>query len=229
MTTKTKRLAFFSLLVLALTLPAETILLKALQAPSDAVAIKQWAQQLDDQSLTNAAARIESYPFSYRRAIMGALAPAARATVWRSHIESYIAQHGELNTAAISALQSVESTLTPTALSLQASNADRLAISAAANQVQSILGKDTAKQLMYYLGPQDGTFASLEPVTMKLASYVRHSVQLLANYDSCDCAMWYGCDSGTACTNNQYCEAVTYWPMCAWFWNYPCDGLCMSY
>ena len=229
-TVKTRHRLFFALLVLALTVPAETILLKALQAPNDAAAITQWATSLDDVGLTAASDSVQAYPFAYRKGIMGALPPARRANVWRRHLESYMQQHSELSSDAINALRAVESALTPTALSEQASTAERMTINAAADQVQSLLGADTAKYLMYYLGPKDGTFASVEPVTMKLASFVRHSFALLADEPDCDCSLWFGCNSGDQdCISDIYCNADVSWPMCGWFLNNPCDGLCAMF
>jgi hypothetical protein len=226
-TAKTRRRVFASLLVLALTLPAETILLKALQASNDTTAIQQWASGLSATSLSAAAANIQAYPFLYRKGILGALTPDQRASVWRRHLESYIGQHPELSGAAISAIKSAESALTSTVLSEKASSTERASLKMAAGQVQTLLGTDTAKYLMFYLGPQDGTFASAEPLTMKIASMVRHQFELLADYPQCDCSLWFGCSSGDQrCVSDIYCDADVTWPMCGWFLNDPCDGLC---
>src|SRR6187401_1886451 len=89
-TTRTRRTLFVSMLVLALTLPAETILLKALQSPTDAEAIQAWASDLDSAQLATAASRIQTYPFAYRKEILRALTPEQRSGVWRSHIAAYI-------------------------------------------------------------------------------------------------------------------------------------------
>jgi hypothetical protein len=229
MTARTRRKLFVALLALALTLPAETILVKALQASNDSDAVQQWAVGLSTTNLETAASNIQTYPFLYRKAIMRALTPDLRARVWRSHLESYVRQHPELTAEAISALQAAENALTPTVLSEKAGAMERTSLNMAADQVQRLVGQDTAKYLMYYLGPKDGTFASAEPLTMKLASMVRHQFALLAQYPMCDCSLWYGCDGDGRCVSNQYCDADVNWPMCGWWFNSPCDGLCIPW
>jgi len=230
MTTKTRRTLFVSVLLLALALPAETILLKALQSPTDAVAIQRWATTLDDARLATAASRIQSYPFAYRKEIMRKLTPEQRSSVWRNHITTYIQQHPELASDAVTALNAAVAAVTPDALSRVASKAERLSTTAIAEQVQTLLGKDTAKYLFYTLGPADDTIASREPLTMKLASYVRNHFVVQARQSNCDCASWFGCDVwGTICSTTYYCYSFSSWPACGWWWNYECDGACMAY
>ena len=122
MSPKTQRRVFVSLLMVALTLPAEVVLLKALQAPNDKVAATEWAADLDGASLDAAAESIQSYSVAYRRAIMGALSPKKRAAVWRDHIDQYMASR-RLDVAAVDALKAARAALTPTVLGEKATAA----------------------------------------------------------------------------------------------------------
>jgi hypothetical protein len=224
-TTRTRRTLFISFLVLALTLPAETILLKALQSPNDITAVQGWVADLDSAELTSAANQIQSYPFLYRKEIMRALTPDARSSVWRNHIATYIRQHPELGSDAVNALNAAIAVATPHALSADATKTEVAASVAVGEQISTLLGRDTAKYLLYYLGPVDGTFASREPLTMKLASFVRSHFVVLA--ESCDCAMYFGCDIwGGECTQSTWCDSNSAWPACGWLFNSTCDALC---
>jgi len=230
MTARTRRTLFVSILLLALTLPAETILLKALQSPTDAEAIQAWTADLDSAQLSTVASRIQSYPFAYRKEILRALTPEQRSGVWRKHIAAYIQQHPELDSTAVTALQAAIAAATPDALSRAGSASETAATRAIAEQVQTLLGKDTAKYLFYYLGPTDGTFASHEPITMKLASYVRNNFVVQARSEWCDCAMNFGCDMyDSQCASGIYCYTYGSWPACGWFFNSECNGLCTGY
>ena len=77
MTVRTRRWVFASVLVLLLTLPAETMLLRALAAPTQDVAVQNWAVSLSPTSLQAAANQIQMYPFAYRKAILKQRPPFA--------------------------------------------------------------------------------------------------------------------------------------------------------
>ena len=83
MTSKTRRRVFVCMVVAALTLPAESILLKALETPTVDGAAQAWVTSLPPDVLTGAAGSIQSFPFAYRRQIMTALSPWLRSRVWR--------------------------------------------------------------------------------------------------------------------------------------------------
>ena len=226
MTTKTRRSVFLCALVLALTLPAESILLKALQEPDSQQAVQDWASSLDGSSLAVASDRIQAYPFAYRKGIMRALAPDRRAAVWQAHIGRYIKGHPELDATAIAVLRAAQSAATPEALS-QPTAKTRASIHAVAEQVVALLGKRTAEYLMFRLGPADGTFASAEPLSMKLAERVRGVFRLMAASPDCDCNLYFGCQAaGADCMSQIYCNVDDWWPACGWFWSDTCDGLC---
>lgn len=229
MTSKTRYRLIFSVLILAFTLPAETILLKALQAPTDSAAVEQWASSLDSAELATAAASIESYPSAYRKQIMSKLSPAGRAGVWRAHIDKYVAEHKELSGSVLDALKAAKSALTDNVLGPRGSATEQEALKATAVQLESLLGREEATVIAAELGPKDGTFASREPLSMKLASFVRNTVSVSARALTCDCNLDWGCTSYTNYCDNPYnCQTFETWPRCGWWWNEPCDGNCFS-
>jgi len=211
---------------LLLTLPTETILLKALGTPDSKQAAQQWVQGLTPSQLSSAAGAIQSYPFEYRRAIMNALSPALRSSVWQDYIEGYLTANPNLDNATASALQSAIALLTPDLLSRSATDDERAEIHAIAAQVTASLGEDAALDLLYRLGPADGTFPSAEPMTEKLADFLRRSFTLYAGGRNCNCNTGWGCDGGTYCSTSLGCNPVTTWPACGWLWEDPCDGAC---
>ena len=71
----------------------------------------------------------------------------------------------------------------------------------------------------------DGTFASLEPFSQRLANWVRNRIVAFARAEDCDCASGWGCGAGLRCKAGN-CNVDEDWPMCGWLWNETCDGLC---
>jgi hypothetical protein len=212
---------------LLLTLPTETILVKALTTPTQKQAAQQYAAALTPDQLTTAGSAIATYPVAYRRAIMTALPAAARAAVWQNHIAAYLASNPGLDSATQNALQSAIVLLTPDLLSRAATDAERAEIHAIAGEVTASLGKDTALNLLYNLGPADGTFASAEPISDKLANLLRRTFVVHADGGGdCDCNTGWGCDSGTSCYGSTGCSGSTGWPACGWLWEDPCNGSC---
>jgi len=229
-TTRTRRTLLVSLVVVALTVPAETILLKALQFSSDAEAAQTWAADLDSSELLAAGSEIDSYPFVYRIELMRAMKPEARSAVWRGFIARYVRQHPELSSDARNALNAAIAAASPELLSGKASKATSASAVAVAEQVEALLGKNTARYLLYSLGPMEVTSASREPLTLKLASYVRNHFVVKAQWDTCDCSLDWGCNGvGIRCSDHYYCEPDTGWPMCGWWFNTVCNGLCGTY
>lgn len=228
MTVHTKRRVVVGAVALFLALPTETILLKALTTPNQKAAAQQYVQSLTPTQLSTAASSIESYPFAYRRAIMAALPSDQQAAVWQNHIESYVAANPGIDPLAANALRSVLGLLTPTFFSAPASDAELSEIQAAADQLTASLGTDTAKNLLYYLGPPDGTFTSSEPLTEKLAETVRQWLAVYAQGQGqqCDCNLGWGCDTGNSCAAGTGCSPYSTWPACGWLWESPCNGLC---
>lgn len=224
MTALGRRRIWFACLVILFTVPAESILLRALAASSTTQAAQQWASSLSSADLTTASAQVEAYPFTYRKAIMTALPAAQRAAVWQRHVQSYIDAHGELSDEAVTLLRSTIALITPDAVSGGTSaNRD---VSTAAAQIQALLGRDAADYLLYRLGPKDAQTVSALPIREQLANFVRQQFSAIASIDDCDCATSWGCDGANSCDGNATCDPDNSWPMCGWLWNDPCNGLC---
>lgn len=228
MSPKTQRRVFVSLLMVALTLPAEVVLLKALQAPNDKVAATEWAADLDGASLDAAAESIQSYSVAYRRAIMGALSPKKRAAVWRDHIDQYMASR-RLDVAAVDALKAARAALTPTVLGEKATAAERAALEEAGKQIDAALSEEESNYVTRDLGTRTATLAGGEPLLDKLANYARNQFILMARTSDCECAADRDCGYYVAYCNTSYgCNVSTGWPMCGYFWNTPCNGMCSA-
>jgi hypothetical protein len=229
-TPKTRRRVFLSLLMLILTLPAEFVLLKALQSPDDQTAAREWVEQLGAAELTSAADRIQAYSFTYRREIMRALPADGRASVWRKHIDQYLGARSELDPGAVEVLRAAQRVLTADALADNGSAAARDALHAAALNIEAVLGREAAAYVAHDLGPTSSRFASADPLILKLASFAREQFTVLARLPDCDCADDGGCGYyETYCSTSQSCRSDNSWPMCGYFWNTPCNGLCTAY
>jgi hypothetical protein len=228
MTRKTRRRLFIGLVVAALAAPAELVLLEALATPNSDDAVRQWVAGLSADQINAAADQIQSYPFAYRREIMRALPPSGRSLVWRDHLQTYIVTRPGLDANAVNVLEAAMALATPEALS-EPSSSDRAQLAAVAEQVKLLLGEEDAKFLLYRLGPPDARTASIEPLRLRLGNYVRGLFVALAMAEDCDCAVSWGCDGYTThCKANTGCDVDEDWPMCGWFWNSPCDGLCWA-
>ena len=106
------------LAAVALTLPIETILLRAGTISSDQAATS-WATSLTTDQAVSFSAGVQTLPFAYRRELMRVLSPAARAAVWSNHIKSYIAAHRGLDGQSVSLLNAAVALATPDAFSSQ--------------------------------------------------------------------------------------------------------------
>jgi hypothetical protein len=224
-TGRARRRVVFAVLVVALTLPAESVLVRALEAPDQTAAARQWATQLSSPDLSVVAARIVAYPYVYRRAVMAALPPALRAIVWRTHIQSYADQHPELGPQTTALLYSMVDLITPAAVSGDRSN--NAAVADLATQIQAALGKDVTEYLLYRLGPKDAQVVSALPFRERLANFARQQFIALAQKGGdCDCSTNWGCDLTSHCDGSTGCTPDDTWPMCGWLWNDECDGTC---
>lgn len=227
MTSKTRRFVFFSVLAVALTLPAETILLRALVTPEPQMAVREWVADLDQTELSVAASRIQGYPLQYRREIMRALTPEGRSRVWRGHLQTYLRAHPELGDANADLIRTASAVLSPGFFGDSDKDA-RASLHAVADQIVAALGRGEAEYLLYALGPRDGTFASFEPMAMYLSNKVRGAFIAAADTPVCNCAMYFGCyDWSTNCSQELACSIDNSWPACGWGWNDPCDGVCL--
>jgi hypothetical protein len=226
-TPQTRRRVLVAFVVLALTLPAETILLKALQSPDDASAARKWVASLNSVELIEASDRVNGYSFVYRREIMRALPAEQRAATWRNHFRKYAQAHPELTGTQRDVLAAAAEAATAQTISAPTAE-QRASLTALADQMVSVLGQEAAEYLLVWMGPRETAFsASLEPLTLKLASMVRGSFTLLAQDPSCDCDLEFGCYGYYEhCMTEPYCNPDLNYPMCGWWWNDPCNGIC---
>jgi hypothetical protein len=215
-------------IALVIALPAETILVQAVTEPSAESAARTWTTSLTSADLDQAAARIESYPLMYRKEIMRALTPEKRAMVWRRHLAEYLDAHPSLDDAAVTSIRAALALATAEAFSASAPKTLQAQTRILSEQIEALIGREEARSLLYRLGPADGTFASIEPLSHKVANKVRGWVVVLAGGGAdCDCSQGFGCDgSGWQCGGGDGCTVDEEWPACGWFWNQTCDGTC---
>ena len=226
MTASTRKRVVIALVAVALTLPAELVLLQALSNPNSRLAVSSWVAGLDAAELDSAAAQLQSYPQVYRRAILKALSSDRKADVLQRHFQKYIDAHPDLDSSALVLLQTAKAFVRPSLFD-QPTAADRAAASVIGEQAVTLLGRDEAEYLFARLGPRDGQFASLEPVSMQVTNWVRGLFVAMADEAAdCDCNLDFGCDAGTYCKSGTGCTVDTEWPACGWFWMQDCDGLC---
>jgi hypothetical protein len=225
MSRKTRRHLYVSLIVIALSLPAEGILLQALSSSSKDV-IRTWVSSLSPSELQEVSHDLPAYPLDYRKAVMAQLTPKMRAAIWLEHIDRYLAAHPDLPSDALPVFGALRTVITPEMFETPTADV-RVKVSLLAEQLTTVLGKDETEYLLYRLGPRDGTFASAEPLSHKLTNTVRGWIVVLANAGGCDCSTSQSfCDMNLACTSSSGCEVDDSWPMCGWLWSETCDGTC---
>src|SRR5262245_25311577 len=103
-TATTRRRIVVCVVAMVLTLPIETVLLKAISTPSSTDAIRAWVNKLDPDSLDQAAGQVQSYPFAYRKEILRAVSKDKRVRVWVKHITAYREAHPGLEPEAVALL-----------------------------------------------------------------------------------------------------------------------------
>jgi hypothetical protein len=212
---------------MVLTLPIETVLLRAIATPSSQAGVRAWVSSLSADYLENAAAQIHAYPLIYRKEILRGLGGAARARVWTRHIARYRDNHPGLSPAAGELLDEAVSLLTPEFFSAPTSD-QRAQAKRIGDQLVLLIGREEAEFLLYRLGPRDGTFASAEPLAERAVNWVRRMMTAFANAEDCDCSSDWGCGMSATCRTSTSCAPDSSWPACGWLWNETCDGLCST-
>lgn len=225
MTAKTRRRIVMCVVAMILTLPIETILLRAISIPSSQDGVRAWVSYLGVDRLNTAADKIQAYPFIYRKEILRALGAEVRAKVWARHIATYRDNHPGLSPAADELLDEAISLLTPEFFSAPTSD-DRARAKKIGDQLVLLIGREEAEYVLYRLGPRDGTFASAEPLAERAVNWVRRALTAFANAEDCDCASDWGCGGAASCRTSTGCAPDADWPACGWLWNETCDGLC---
>ncbi len=227
MTTRTRRRLFLCAVIVALTLPAELILLKAVTV-NPAAASAQWVDTLASANLAAAAGEIQNYPLQYRKEIMKRLTDAQRAVVWVDHITTYRDARPELSSEQVDALNAAVAAARATFTN--PGEDTRTATRIVAERVQDLFGADVAEYLMYRLGNKTTLMlVSALPWHQKLADTVRERFVVQADEaGDCWCNADFGCDilALTWCDGAVTCTIDDRWPACGWFWDEPCDGVC---
>jgi hypothetical protein len=226
-TATTKRRLLFCAVVLALTVPAEWVLVKAVTTDARTAAA-QWADGLSASALEVAASEVQNYPFQYRKEVMRRLSPKRRAEVWVDHIAAYRDARPELSTDQVDALNAAIASAKAT---FSAPSQDtRVVAKIVAERITDLFGADVADYLMHRLGDRTTLMlTSATPWHLKLADYVRDRFVVQAEADDpCYCSMDFGCDlmSGTTCDDSTTCRVDSSWPACGWWWDDDCDGMC---
>jgi hypothetical protein len=234
MTATTRRRLTVCLVLGLVTLPAEALLLPVVRARTPREAALAWARDLAVSDVQNAVARIEDYPYLYRRALMEVLTPTDRSNVWRSHLRQYMTAHPELTPAQVGLIQDMSDAASPDVFVSTASQASKDRIASIFNDAKSLLGPVATGELFITLGPKNvSNTASLLPWSERLGNFVR-SWQLFAveeGPNDCNCSMTFDTcdlepDPWLVCSELYSCEADTTWPMCGPLWCWACNGWC---
>ena len=224
---RTRRRLVVAAFVVALTIPAETILLNALQTPDPHSAVRTWVATLSFDDLRGASTRVSEYPFAYRREIMRALPPVLRAFVWQKHIRTYLYSHDDLDPGAVALLNAMITEITPEALSRP--SADTVArVNALGHRdqggarcrpggVPAVPARTEGRNVREHRAAQSAARERRAP----------HVHRLAEGPTDCDCNIdWGGCGFGATCKDGTGCNPDDDWPMCGWLWNSTCDGKC---
>ena len=188
-------------------------------------------RELDGASLRAAAESIQSYSvaISSRRS-WARCHPTRRAAVWRYHIDQYVASHEESRRRRGGALRAARAALTPTVLGEKATARERANLEAAGKVLDAVLGEEESNYITRDLGTRTTTLAGAEPLLDKLANFARTPV----HPDGAARATVNARPIGTAVTTSRTATRVTGanvstgWPMCGYFWNSPCNGMCSA-
>jgi hypothetical protein len=186
-------------------------------------------QSLTADQIKAAAGTVESFAITYRREHLRARSRSDRAQVWRNHIKVYVAAHPNLDTSVLALLANAASLATPEQFTTP-TDEGRQQIRAIADQLTVLVGREDTLDVLYRLGPKDVGFVSALPVMQQLANFVRGQFIVQANAEDCDCNTSFGCDGGGGayCKGGVGCNRDESWPMCGWWWNEVCDGLCAA-
>jgi hypothetical protein len=225
-TVATRRRIVLCVVAMVLTLPIETILLKAISNPTSREGARAWVNSLSADALLAAADEVESYPTLYRKEILRAVSNDIRARVWTHHIKAYRNRPG-LSQAVENLLDEALALITPEFFSAPTSD-ERARARQIGEELSALIGRDEAEFVLYRLGPRDGTFASAEPLGERAVNWVRRMVTAFASAEDCDCSSDWGCGSMSTCRTGTSCSPDSSWPACGWLWTETCDGLCGS-
>lgn len=220
----TNRRFILAIVLVALTLPAEWILVKAMSTDA-ATESAQWAETLPQSSLQLAAESLEDYPYEYRREILRRLDTRGRIAAWTAVIVRYRDSHPELEDAQVDILNTAIETVRVT-LSNPGPQTASLA-RFVGERAEAILGKEVARELLHQAGPLRVRFFSASlPWHLRATDFVRTRLVVQADAAACNCNVEFGCGNGNDCVSGIGCTVETDWPACGWLWLQDCNGSC---
>jgi hypothetical protein len=184
---------------------------------------------LTEPQLDSAGKNLRGYSLGYRKAILKRAAPQARVAMMRAHIQAFIDANPGLDGQVRDVLAAAQSVVTAEAVS-EPTAADRASAQAVGQQLEQLLGRETAAYLLVWFGPRKSTFlASADPIRLKLTRFVRDTFSAKAAFNgTCDCVESWGCSTwGYNCSAAVACEMYYYFPQCGWFFYQDCNQLCV--
>ena len=233
MTASTRSRLMLVLIVGLIALPAEGLLLPVARTPNPVTAAVEWSATLDQAELRQAASNIDAYPPVYRKAIMGALAPADRSTAWRAFLQNYLHTHASLTAEQAAVVREAIDVATPEVFGGTMTPEKKQHITDVFERAQKTLGPNAAKELFMTLGPKTSMKANALPLVQQLADSVRNWRVVAASQESYDCQCNPDIDTcdllpnpAFQCSELYSCEFDLTWPMCGPLWSWACTGWC---
>lgn len=224
----TKRRFILAIVLVALTLPAEWVLVKAMSTDA-ATESAQWAETQPQSSLQLAAESLEDYPYEYRREILRRLDTRGRIAAWTAVIVRYRDSHPDLEDAQVDILNTAIEAVRFT-LSNPGPETAKVA-RFVGERAEALLGKEVARELLHQAGPlRVRFFAGSLPWHLRATDFVRTRLVVQADVAPCDCNVDFGCrNENMKCSaGNGGCAIESNWPACGWLWLEDCNGTCAA-
>jgi hypothetical protein len=231
MTPQTRRRLAICAVLSVLILPAEIILLPVARTPDPLEAAMSWTDGLSAEELQRASFQIDAYPAVYRRAILSALGPADRSSVWRVHFLKYRSTHPDLTPEQTAVIEEALEIATSDAFMPPINPELKDQIQGTFNRAMAILGPKATQELFVSLGPTDNLRHNALPITQRFADRVRSWRTVSARVPDCNCnpeidTCDISPDPWLSCSEQYSCEFDLDWPMCGPLWAWACTGWC---
>jgi hypothetical protein len=231
MTSRTRRRLTVCLVLGLMTLPAEALLFPVALTPDPRVAAEEWVADLSAEEIAAASANIEHFPSLYRRAIMGALVPQDRSSVWRDQFQKYISAHPALTADQRAVLQDAMDAASPAAFQPPVNAELKERIGQIFARAVKVLGPKDAGELFVTLGPKTVGPSNALPFSERIANSLRSWRVVSASYPDCNCNIEMDTcdlvpDPWLQCSEQYTCNFDLHWPMCGPLWSWACTGWC---